>query len=100
MDNLLHHFVECKEMISFWDNFASWWNHICNHCQIDEDTEILLGIKRKKCHKFQLNYLVLQAKWFIYRCKYLEIEVSFIFFLHFLKDKLLLEEVVSKKKKN
>ena len=99
VDNLMHHFYECEEMKIFWSSLTKWWNHFCGNC-IELDTlSVLLGIVGKQCHKPQLNFILLCAKWLIYRNKYLGKSTFFYEFLVELKSKLLVEEYISKKNK-
>jgi len=76
VDNITHHFTDCDKMVIFWNSFMTWWSYICQYCQINENREIILGILGSRCHALQLNYIIAQAKWFIFRCKYLEVDLS------------------------
>ena len=93
-DNIMHHFVSCINMQIFWSSLSRWWSSLCINCNIADDVDILLGIKRKMCHSLQLNFVILYAKWFVYRMKYLEKECFFLHFLPELKFRLLVEEKI------
>ena len=58
----------------------------------------MLGLVNKCCHKLQLNYIILAAKWYIYRTKYLEQNCFLMDFLAELKNKLITEEFILRKK--
>ena len=81
VDTLEHHFCTCRKMKIFWSSLNGWWNTLCSNCKISESQHILLGIKLNKCHKYQLNFICLHAKWYIYRTKHLEREINFLEFL-------------------
>ena len=64
-DNLQHHVYACVKMSLFWSSFEKWWENICPNCNknVFSELDILLGIAGKCCHKLQLNYMILVAKW-------------------------------------
>ena len=84
VDNSAHHFYYCKEMALFWHTFHNWWSNICKNCIICKPltpVQVLLGVTKNLCHKPQLNYLILLAKWYIFRTKYLENQCFLVSFL-------------------
>ncbi|MEK6264143.1 MAG: hypothetical protein N2B06_05145 [Clostridium sp.] len=100
VDNVLHHFYFCYELQLFWNSFQNWWSEICKKCIFIyplTPKQIILGLTEKLCHKPQLNYIVLLAKWYIFRAKYLEKECFFIEFLTDLKNNLNIERVIFSK---
>jgi len=94
IDNLPHHFYYCKDMVIFWNSINNWWKQTCQHCSVNDILQVLLGIIDKSCHKPQLNYIILVAKWYVYRTKYLSQKCCFLEFLCELKTRLKVEEKV------
>ena len=67
IDNLEHHFFECRELQVFWNSFCNWWHQFCEKCcnvELLQCRQIILGIAEKVCHKPQLNYLILPFVYF------------------------------------
>jgi len=94
IDNLSHHFYHCHHMVIFWNSVKNWWRNICTECSIATELQVLLGTVDKSCHKPQLNYITLAAKWYIYRTKYLEQKCCFLDFMVELKSRIKIEERV------
>ena len=97
VDNLEHHFYKCQHMRIFWRSLAKWWLNICQTCTIDNELSVMLGIKNKNCHVTQLNYIILVAKWYIYRTKYLNDKCFSLDFLSELKGKIKCEESIMRR---
>jgi hypothetical protein len=97
IDDLPHHFIECVVMKRFWCSLKIWWHTICQCHDFDSSADILLGLDRRVCHKDQLNYIILKAKWYIYRTKYREEKISITDFLPELKNELDTEEFISRR---
>jgi len=97
VDNINHHFFECNEMVIFWNSLEMWWRQTCTNCFDNKIRNILLGIIGKQCHKPQLNYIILAAKFYIYRTKYLCKRTFFLDFLVELKNKLEMERFILSK---
>jgi len=100
VDNLEHHFFFCKETFSFWSTLLKWWKNTCQYCTFLDLASILLGVINKSCHKPQINFILLVAKWYIYRSKYLEKRLVWMEFLSELKTKLETESYISHRGKN
>jgi len=99
VDSLEHHLYYCDKTFKFWCTLQKWWANICQECKFIDVSKILLGIINRSCHKPQLNYIILVAKWYIYRSKYLEKDIIWMEFLSELKTKLLIESFISKHSK-
>jgi exonuclease III len=99
IDNLVHHFCDCEEMITFWNSLIKWWDMKCSDCNVLNNTDIMLGIIDNRCHMTQLNFIILHAKWFISRCKLQEERTDFLTFLPELYTKIRLEKNVLMKQK-
>ena len=93
-DTLTHFFIECANVKPFWNSFKQWWQRCGDTQQNVSDVDILLGFStttNKKC----LNYLLIQAKKYIYDKKLNDIKViSFYSFLHYIKNELILEKSI------
>ena len=93
-DTLAHFFIECVHVKPFWISFKQWWKRCGDIQQTVSDVDILLGystVTPNKC----LNYLLIQAKKYIYDKKMNEIKViSFYSFLHHIKTELILEKSI------
>jgi hypothetical protein len=99
-DSLLHHFAHCNTMTIFWNSFANWWHLICPDCDPIDDIDITIGRINKQCHFLQLNYVLLSARWYIYRQKYQEEKCFFLEFLPELKSKIHILKLISIKNNN
>ena len=99
-DDIMHYFVNCDKVIYFWDSFVRWWELIHNHkCQlILNEKDIIFGILDTTHFADALNFCILLAKWYIFRCKYLEQEIFFFTFLVELKNRLVVEKNVAMKR--
>ena len=96
-DTIPHHFVRCKAMQPFWASLFKWWSNFCNKCNQNLERNIILGVVSKICHKPQLNFVILLAKWYVYRTKYLKQSCFFYEFQVELKSRLKIEEYIAKK---
>jgi exonuclease III len=90
LDTLTHHFAYCEKIVCFWNSLSNWWHIMCPECDQLSDRDILLGSPYRKCHFLQFNYIILAAKWYIYRQNYNGEPYSFFHFLPELKKKILM----------
>lgn len=95
VDDILHHFCDCWQIKLFWNSLNMWWRHLCSMCKAVEPKDIILGFTGKGCHIHVKNFVLLCAKWFIYRTKYLEETCVFLNFLPELKSKILINRRIS-----
>jgi hypothetical protein len=96
-DNIIHHFYQCPDLNIFWNSFNNWWKNICKECRVNTCKDVLLGIPQKFCHYEVLNYIILAAKWFIYRNNYQPRRCFFLEFISDLKGRLLVLERIAYK---
>ena len=96
IDYTLHHFfIECVKVKPFWNSFNQWWHRISNMQQIFSDVNILFGVTSTTPIDKCFNFLLIQAKKYIYDKKLNDIEViSFYSFLHYIKNELILERSI------
>jgi exonuclease III len=93
-DSLIHHFAHCQIMTRFWNSFANWWHIMCPTCDPINDIDITIGRINGNCHFTQLNYVLISARWYIYRQKYREESCFFLEFLSELKNKLVILKLI------
>ena len=96
MDTIQHHLMYCSKTLLFWDMFFNWWNSlevlpVTSYSIID----ILFGYPN--CHKKIniLNYIIIIAKYHIYKNKKNNSEPFFPQMLIDLKNQLFIDESIS-----
>ena len=102
MDDLLHYFVLCPRVFSFWKMVIKWWNKYSNltiNCNDKYFKEyILFGFPNHDEHFECLNYTILICKLFIYLENNNKSNRLFISnFLKSLSYNLKIEYIVNKK---
>jgi len=97
-DDLRHFFLRCNVVEAFWKNFFNWWDNLgILKIILDEFIEesILFGFWSNLEAIKVLNYLILQAKFYIYRQRlFHENEIIFVHFLKIIKNKLEIEKFI------
>jgi hypothetical protein len=93
-DDLLHHFCHCNDITIFWNTVVNTISCILNTPYQLEDKDILLGIDQNILHKKQMNYVILQGKWFIFTKKHLGLKCCALEFLPYLKNKIKTELII------
>ena len=70
VDTLVHYFFECPNVINFWKSLSEWLNNAikADPCINLDCCDIMLGKLSPKENTIVINFVLLQAKWFIY-CK-------------------------------
>lgn len=71
-DDLLHFFFECTEVKPFWDSLATWIDQNEEMIDFPEDLseeEFLLGTLACNPKHYLLNFVVMWAKFFVYKSK-------------------------------
>ena len=70
-ETLSHLFYCCPFVNSFWNNLSQWLTDSCENMNILNLTkaEVLLGIINKNRGDLTVNFILLCAKQFIYKCK-------------------------------
>ncbi len=89
-DTLEHYFFNCKKVKCFWSSFFKWWFCITDTQFGIHALDIVLGIQNQNNDNIMnlLNYCILQAKVFIYECKYNDNECFFYDYQKMLKNSL------------
>ena len=67
IDNLQHFFVQCKYVNIFWTELFSWLNSKFNYNLIVNEQDILFGVSGISDTILVVNYIILHAKWYIYK---------------------------------
>ena len=94
IDTILHHFIECSELRTFWRSLESWWNQSSNLKVQLTKKHIIFGIYYDNLEFITVNYVILLAKWYIYTHVYHERKVELYGFLVALKSHLEIEKQV------
>ncbi len=92
IDNLLHFFLYCDNVHTFWVSLYKWWNRT-TEIVISDETEIeeciLFGYYGESDIVKVLNFVIIHAKYYIYRQRlYQNNNIEFYDFLMILKYKL------------
>ena len=92
VDDLLHFFLYCQRVHTFWVSLFKWWNRT-SKISIQDESEIieciLFGFPVESDIFNVLNFIVLYAKYYIYRQRlYNDNKIDFFEFLIILKHKL------------
>jgi exonuclease III len=94
VDDLPHHFFACQVMRGFWSSLIAWFSESTGERYEISLRDVLLGIVNQIDYTYQLNYIILMAKWYIFRTKYRKHKCSILEFLPELKWKLRAEEII------
>jgi len=88
-DTLLHFFINCNLVTSFWTSFANWLSRLIKQNLILDEPIIMFGIENSSSEIKMINYLLIVGKWYIYTQKLANQKlIDFYRFLPFLKEKL------------
>lgn len=93
-DDLAHFFYLCPDIKAFWQSFQLWWQNNIGQRTVLQTEDVLFGLYECVQNKYQLNYIILAAKWFIYGKKLQEKKPCFYDFLPVLKLKIKVEKCV------
>jgi hypothetical protein len=93
-DNLEHHLVACPNTLYFWTQAFNWFKSVMGVSFPIDTYDIILGIPNPNEEVVidQLNFMALQGKYFIYKCKLNNKSLEFYLFLVSLKYSLKLKE--------
>ena len=97
-DSIQHCFWRCAIVNRFWKDLAELLNTTCLNVHNLKfcETFILFGVEGNVASNETLDFLVLFAKYFIYKCKYGKIKPTIIRFRKQLKERYKIEEYNSK----
>lgn len=94
IDNIEHFLIQCDVAKDFWEKFFMWWKTLY-HVNIDlYDLEILFGIANSENDIVlnSLNFCMLYARYYIYKCKISDNKICFNVFKIELQNRLLYEK--------
>jgi exonuclease III len=95
VDDIIHHFCSCNDTELFWHGLIEWFNRLSEIDCIVKFKDILLGYTQKEFeYSKQLNFIILFAKWYIFRTKYLKEKIFLLEFLAELKSRLKAERLI------
>ena len=85
---LVHLFVECQYVNTFWNSFASWWNS-CNAPRVTlTNTDKIYAHHPEKRSFRTLNFCLIVARFYIYTASKENEPLSFLVFKILQKSKL------------
>lgn len=97
LDDLFHFFFECPIIKEFWDSLASWMEHKQGIRHFPDDLteeEFLLGIVDRDGDYSLINYVILVAKFYIYKTTVFNLgDPDLIQFILELKNSLSIERL-------
>jgi hypothetical protein len=95
---IVHFFWECEVVASFWKKLGETLKKKCMHCHSlnFNNKLVIFGISDLIKTDSILNYIILLAKFYIYKCKLQKITPQVDPFLKMLKHKYCIEKYVSK----
>ena len=90
MDTLVHHLFSCPSSRNIWTQLESWLRNNLGTGFSFTECEILFGIPidHNNVDIQIINYFILLGKWYINKCKSLNLNLYFIELLQLLKNKL------------
>jgi hypothetical protein len=90
IDSIEHHLVSCIMIIPFWDSLINWWKNNMQMLFPIDTYHIILGIMNPNNDNIinQLNFVILHAMYYVYRCNQKEEKQDIYLFLIELKNTL------------
>jgi hypothetical protein len=94
-DTIRHFLITCSLVANFWKAFVTWWNRL-EYSKLNPLVEenIILGFPCITTEDTVINYCLILAKNYIYRCKKNQKNISILSYLAILKDKMTVEEMI------
>ena len=85
-ETIKHLFFECEKVKQFWNLFKEWLNDVTN-IEVDINNEKMLILSWHK-KKSLLNYLLVVAKYYIYKSKFVQGSISIFGFQSYPEEKI------------
>ena len=97
VDSIRHYLITCTPVVTFWNNFVSWWNKL-NFSKLFPLVEenIILGFPTVSNEDIVLNFCLILAKHYIYTSKRNQTDLFFGNYIIILKNKLDIEKHINK----
>ena len=93
-ETIKHLFFECEKVKQFWNLFKEWLNDVAN-IEVDINNEKMLILSWHKKSSL-LKYLLVVAKYYIYKSKFVQGSISILGFKAILKKKFEEEKYIAK----
>ena len=92
-ETIAHLFYDCPVVQLFWADVLIWIHSQCTHCDKFYFTEelVVLGTKQNTRTDCVIDFIILLAKWHIYKCKLQNKSPHLLAFKNMLKNRYLLE---------
>ena len=90
-DDILHYFYNCQLVRGFWQEIQNWIRRKTKSNFELNEQNTTLGIFTKGKNTDALNFLILQAKWFIYKQKKSGEKIHFYKFIENFKNRIEVE---------
>ena len=96
-ESVRHVFWECEYAQTLWTHLSN--TLISLNINIDINFQnISLGIPKLKQHKTPINFILMTAKYFIFKCKCLKETPNINYFRNYLKEKIRVEKHIAQRK--
>ena len=96
VDDLPHFLIHCNYVNIFWTSLFSWLNNNLNYNLTVNEVDIIFGINGTNDQSLVANYVILHAKYFIYKRRIQEIHTLHLTsFKAQLKHKLTIEKMIT-----
>ena len=97
LDTIEHYLYWCVSTNTMWKQIFNWWNHATRIVMPISCNEIIFGLPNPNNDIVinHYNYVILQAKYYIYKCKQSNNELCLYQFLLSLKNALILKHEAS-----
>ena len=96
IESIEHLLYLCSETQLFWKSLSNWINTCLNMSIELSEVDVLFGISGNKSK--EINFVIIHAKWFIYKTKLREQEPFLLTFLIDLKYNLKIEYFIERLK--
>ncbi len=96
IDTIEHFLYSCPSVKHFWNMLEQWWNLNSPHKAQITEKHVIFGIFYDLKHFSCINYIIILAKYYIYKQSLNEKVIAFNNFLILLKQKLETEENINK----
>jgi hypothetical protein len=94
IDTIEHYIFECANVKQFWSKLENWWNDTSKHKAILTLKHVIFGLYYDINHFANINYIILLAKFYIYRQRYAEKDINLNHFIIILKSRLTIERMI------
>jgi exonuclease III len=97
-DSVYHYLWECEHVRNFWEDFERHMKNVCVHCDRLNlnDSLVLFGCAEQVKTDVVFDFILLNAKFFIYKCRFTKTRPLLMVFLKELKYRYRIEEYCHK----